>query len=548
MDDASTAGDGGRATCGRCGRDYAPRPWASGLCEPCREAQYPPIEERGGRWSPLTLGVFSLFCDPLLIPTILTIRRGTSELGRVRRREQAGYWHPEHASVRTGAVWGIFLAAVRPLAVLVILGTLFFHALLEPATPPPVAGPSELDEVIERLDRPDGETRALARSHLVALGPSLVSTDVDRVLDVAEGVAPGTDAAETRTAAVRAALAAPPVPGLRPPLTAERLARVHPRLTTEGRAAVLGWLADRGDFETFVGLVADEAPAPADLPPALPVDALRRHPEHAAAFLPALLDDTAPPAYRRTGLRLAASFCRTGRLDATPAGIVEGLFDDWERGRRVLTTLPPADGWSRLEPVRTLHARTAAEALTALSCVRRETVDDVLERASRHDDPRVAGAAVAGRLRRGATVPRATVRRLGADPLSRGPLLAALLRHGGLTAMPLSQRRVAAVSEADLVRWLEAEGRVPTEVERLGGSERPFVRQYAVWRVRSEAHGEEHLALGPYPASAWARAERETAVTRWEDEPAPWHEGSLEALVQRARVRHASQMASGGAR
>lgn len=124
-----------------CTRCDEPVSREGALCEECRLDLYPPISARGGKYSPLALGAISLVCDPLLIPSILAMRRGVSELREVARREREGHWGDEHRDVRTGAVWGIVLGGARPaLVVFFAIAVMFLDAWApghaEPWRPP----------------------------------------------------------------------------------------------------------------------------------------------------------------------------------------------------------------------------------------------------------------------------------------------------------------------------------------------------------------------------------------------------------------------------
>lgn len=536
--------------CGRCGAPHAPEPGTAGLCVACRDEEFPPIGERGARWSPLALGALSLLCDPLLIPTVIAIKRGFEELGEVRRREQRGYCGAEHESIRTGAVFGILLAASRPLVFAALFFVTTLSALFAHGEAPGLSGPSEAEEILARLNGPDAEARALARRHLDALGPHLTREEAERALRAAEALGDGDggdEARRTRTALVRAAIAAGPVEGpTGRVVTLERLRPLYPRLSREGREAVLAWVADRehpAAAELFLELVRREAAAAE--PPALPRAALRRPSPLAARAVPALFAFEPPHPYRRAAVGLAAALCRAD-ADLSRLGSARGALQaEWEARRRALAGFsPPRAPWARLEPARTREARAAAEVLTALSCAPDRDVVEVLRAAMDHDDPRVAAAAAGGLLRRGVEPSERRIRRLVRDPLSRRAVVAALAAHADATRVPRSAREVEALSESDLVPWLEARGLVPLAVERLATTRRRFFRdhlvqeEWVVHRVRT-AEGAEHVALGPYPPSAWAMGRgHRVAVSRWRPEDGPWTEGSVDTLVTRARRRH----------
>ncbi len=117
------------APCRQCETARRAEPGDAGLCGSCREAQFPSIEAaRDKKWSPLQLGLLSLVCDVMLIPSVLAIARAVSELRAVSRHEAAGVWRPEHERARTGAVFGILAGAARP----ALLGLVMVAALTSP--------------------------------------------------------------------------------------------------------------------------------------------------------------------------------------------------------------------------------------------------------------------------------------------------------------------------------------------------------------------------------------------------------------------------------
>ena len=123
----------GDAVCRACRGPREALPGDGGVCEACEAGYFPSIQDRGGRWSPLQLGLMSLICDIFMIPTVLAISRGLADLREVVRREREGYWDPEHPEVRTSAVWGALLGAARPLLVVFLILVVTLGVALEPA-------------------------------------------------------------------------------------------------------------------------------------------------------------------------------------------------------------------------------------------------------------------------------------------------------------------------------------------------------------------------------------------------------------------------------
>src|SRR5690606_12213169 len=98
---------------------------------------------------------------------------------------RAGIYREEHATVRTGAVWAIVIAASRPLLILVAFAAVALAGALEPP-PHPLLPADEVGEILERLRSDEPERRDLAAAHLSEIAPALSSRSVDRVLDAAE--------------------------------------------------------------------------------------------------------------------------------------------------------------------------------------------------------------------------------------------------------------------------------------------------------------------------------------------------------------------------
>ncbi|MCA9608517.1 MAG: hypothetical protein KC619_23090 [Myxococcales bacterium] len=157
--------------CSQCETAFRQEPGDAGLCGSCREAQHPSIEGmRGKKWSPLQLGLFSIVCDVMLIPSIMAITRGLGELREVGKREAAGVWRPEHERVRTGAVFGLLAGAARP----AVLALIFVAAFASPRAQPraPFGFADELEDIHEALEHGDETDQELAAVHLMEISAS----------------------------------------------------------------------------------------------------------------------------------------------------------------------------------------------------------------------------------------------------------------------------------------------------------------------------------------------------------------------------------------
>lgn len=144
------------------------------------------MSERGGKYSPLNLGVISLLCDPLLIPSIIALSRGFSELREVDRREAGGHWSPEHREIRTGAVWGIALGGARPaVAVLLFAMVMTDVAFSDPdaVVERPLRFPDETVEVVDDVTGADEARRDVALAQVGEIGWQLDLEQRRRLLD-----------------------------------------------------------------------------------------------------------------------------------------------------------------------------------------------------------------------------------------------------------------------------------------------------------------------------------------------------------------------------
>jgi hypothetical protein len=162
----------------------SPDPHAPGTPE-----ALPDVEDRDGKWSPLGVGLLSIVFDPMLIVSVVAVRRALSDLTRVRAHESLGHWSPAHARVRNHAVWGLVLGLGRPLFVVAMLVAVCAGAGTESPRydgdlerPLPFR-PTELDEILSQLASPDVIDGDVAVSHLWG-----IPLDADGALRVLEAV------------------------------------------------------------------------------------------------------------------------------------------------------------------------------------------------------------------------------------------------------------------------------------------------------------------------------------------------------------------------
>lgn len=499
----------GDAVCRACRGPREPASGDGGVCESCELDIYPSIQNRGGRWSPLQLGLMSLICDIFMIPTVLAISRGFSELREVGRRERAGYWDDEHPAVRTSAVWGALLGAARPLlVVLLILVVTVGAALEENPSEVEVSNTDELGEVLERLESPNEHTRQTAIRHLGAV--PINAAGAQRLYDALDAptALDGAEAREMRGAVVRAAIGAFDSE-VDPDARLEQLAAHADSVDAEALRALVNVAADRACARSYAVLVElMRRPEP----PPLPLGRLIDHRSMAHLYLAPLLElDLDSPA-RRDAVHLAARVC--GSVDAHTQGLLRAdpsiersLMVDWARARASLLELPEPEGLAgRLDPARTDAVDYATDALFGLRCARSDATDAVLESASRSSSVRVAGAATA--VRHEGVLPRRALRTLLADPFTRRWGLDTVMRG----VEPNAPRRIwgtQARAHADLIAWLLTHQLTPDAIEHEalqrrsvpGGftRERETMLDLHIFAVHT---GErvERFAVGPYNA------------------------------------------------
>lgn len=386
-----------------------------GACEDGEEGcALVPVSRRNGKYSPLRLGVISVLCDPLLIPSLIALSRGVSELREVRRREAEGHRSPDHRDVRTGAIWGILLGGARPAAALLLAAIVVFDARSPAPAPPPPAPPhDEIADLMMCVTRcaEDAQRRA-AIDQLDALGPRLDPDQRRRLLRHGlEGELPSgqREALLANLVATDEARA----------LTPEEL-RPLQAMGPPVRAALyhyIAWLSPDppppADHWTAVGLMWRAMLRREDRPELIPAASLARTPLRAEALSDLLsLPDTHPAA----GLALILA---SERCDDEPL--------DERLGPRLLARL-------RAEP---------SEADVRLAgCVPGPGIHEALIQLAREGGTRGAVALLAA-LRRGGEVPRDVVAALTAEPATYRRLSRDLRPLGRTDLIPPRHRTVA---------------------------------------------------------------------------------------------------------
>lgn len=392
-----------------------------------------PIEQRGGKWSPLALGLFSVVCDPFLMSTVMAFSRGLAELREVARREASGYWSPEHARVRSGAVWGMVIASSRIVFVALAVATSLLMSALEAERAPPAHAPFGTDELVEirqRLASEDGAVRALAARHLMEMAPTLIAPEPSALLASAEQQYPPAsgDAPHVPSAIVRACAEARDLPDGADDLA--RLRRLYPTFDPAGRSAALTLLArvawthdDIFAWQELLELAASEREAVRGLH--LPIDVLARvaeaRPERFAGAWEHI--DTGSP-FSADLVTAAALYCeRDDEGDRSPAAYAGGLArarERWPVLREALSAPPAEPGLAGLlSPQRARDAHEAASIVAVLGCDAVHPDLETAREAAQSSDPRVALAAVRVLEAAGEPVSDATFQRLAREPLVR---------------------------------------------------------------------------------------------------------------------------------
>lgn len=503
---------------------------------------FPPIRDRRGKWSPLQLGLLSLLCDVLMIPTILAISRGLGDLRTVARRERDGYWDPEHPQARTGAVWGILLGAARPLLVVGFFLVAFLGVALgasEPTVHTARYRDSELDEILARVTSSDLDTRQTALRHVGALAPSLTEEEAEVVVDRVEHLSAGhLSPAEQRE--VGGALAAASLRTLHlsiePERRLERLGDASAKLDLRGRAAVVSAAARRGTPRALDVVVAVMTRPD---PPPLPVEALGPHGPSGYRFLPPLLRLDIDSPVRRDALGLAARLCGHGMHRGMLSPVRGQILVEWARARSRLDMAPrPSSFAERLSPDHLSRVRYAQDAAYALGCATDERSVELLVRSSeRLEVPEVELAAAIVRSFHGAPLSRAEIRRFAADPFTRRPLYDHLARSFQQIRMPARHRSSAALAEADLVQWLAEQELAPASIEHelLQTRTVGFGVLVDVHVLRTAAG--ERFAVGPYLHDDQGGWQRGRVVPAGPELDESWGAVSAALLVDRVFAR-----------
>ncbi|MGE3629924.1 MAG: hypothetical protein AB7P00_08420 [Sandaracinaceae bacterium] len=499
------------AVCRTCGEPHAAARGDGGVCPACAAGYYPPITDRAGSWSPLQLGVMSLLCDVLLIPTVLALVRGVRDLREVARREAFGLYRDEHAEVRTSAIAGMSLAALRPAIVLLVVFVAATQPPYDHAAPSP---PSELHEVLADLvgDAPHdcdfaGDVseacvaqRELALVHLRELaGPQLTSADEDELYALLDrpALASAADEPRIRGAVVHAALRAMPARYNRLAV----LARQFDRIDEATRNELLRAAAQTPD--PALDLLRGMLDAPSH--PQVPVDELLESLPRAERYLPGLFEVDWSPAQLDDLTRVAAAAC-----EAQPSlrftGMDEGLITAWTRAREDVASLPEATTLvAQLDPERVRVLLRGERALSALSCTELDHLSEMIESSTSELDDAIevqAQAAIA-RERLGDRMTRADLERFAADRRSRARLYRHLLRfEPARIQWAWDDLHPAAEAEGEVFAWLRERGLVASSLRQEAFQSRILSedgpeQQVFLFVVETDA-GTRHVAVGPY--------------------------------------------------
>lgn len=470
------------APCRQCETAFRAEPGDAGLCGSCREAQYPSIEAaRDKKWSPLQLGLFSVVCDVMLIPSVLAIVRAVSELRAVARHEAAGVWRPEHARVRTGAVFGMLAGAARP----ALLGLVMVAALTSPraGAREPFGSGNELEEILARIESRDEWERELAVEHLEEVIETL---DRAGALVLLRAAGERTDP-EARTTLLLSAIAVPG-PGGRAAVRFEEVRPLYDRVELDGRTMILALAVQEGTRESVEGMVEllETYPDEQEVRAEALVD-VRQPPELYLERLVALPDESSG---HWLGLRAAQLLCDRGADRAVFAPIQNALLFEWATARGAMAAPDPHDRFAA--------AFRAADAARVLGCVDSAAAAAVLESASGLDDSRVATAAVDAMLRRGDRVPTSTIARIAADPVGRWPLFDVLRRHHAIARLPAAARTSRALADA----WMAYYRGGAVLWAHAGTEERRFVdlgtMDVHVYDALPGSDAVGRLAIGPF--------------------------------------------------
>jgi hypothetical protein len=491
------------STCRNCGSSFEPAPAVAGLCPRCREAQFPPISMRGGKWSPLALGVTSIFCDILMIPSIMAIFRGISELRQASQRERAGFYSDEHASVRTGAVWGIFLGGLRPMILVFIVATAMLGIFDEPrGSHVPMPEPDEVGEVLALLRSDDAGDQDVALRQLLAVVDN--PDELHRALTAVEDGLGHDAETERRLRSFVVMLADDSV-------TTERLVANFPHVDAEARSFILGHIARHGGDAALSRIPELVASAPEV---EVPWETLAES-AYPDAFVPGLITLPEARGVRNDAILLAARTCFDRTLG--PHGLVpvrELLLEVWAQRRDALLRMGrPASLGARLEGEWPDAIDRAADTVHALGCA---DAAPALHEALAIGEPALGAGAALALLRNERSVPDAAIARIAADPIVRGWFVRDMSELDP-ERIPRAYRTTRAVAASDLLADTDATALRRVEwVEDVYTAERELVH---VFRVDRDGLAAMYAAIGPYREDGplpedwhleWRRAEEWT--------------------------------------
>lgn len=462
--------------CRQCEAAFRQEPGDAGLCDSCREAQHPSIEgARAKKWSPLQLGLFSIVCDVMLIPSIMAITRGFGELRQVTRHEEAGVWRPEHERVRTGAVFGLLAGAARP----AILALVFAAAL---ASPPagarePFGSADELNEIYDALDHGDEEARRLAMGHFLEIGPTLTRSEAV----LARLRALESDDSQVATTLLLGSLMS------RDPTSFDDVRPLYGRVDADGKTAILGLAAHEGTgaaIEGMVELIEQDASEQY-----LEARDLAAVPQYAPIYLERLvaLPDENPG--HRLGLDTAQLLCEQDAPRSLFSPIQNALLFDWAQQRGALLSAQ----WGQRHPT----VAAAAGAVRALGCLDGTAAGGALSTALDLPHPRVVSAAIEAMLRRSERPPSSVISRLAADPDARWYLFDALRRRSSVDLMPARTRTSRALADA----YIRLEVPDAHEYRHVGQERRGFWGQMVdvhVYELGRAIEDGGRVAIGPF--------------------------------------------------
>lgn len=158
-------------SCPRCARVVLESKLVDELCPVCVAGMHAPRPHpTPGKWAPTSLGVLSLFVNPMFVTSVFAIGRARSWLEYADTRDASGEHSHWHAQLRSNAIWGMVLAAFQPIALAVTL-TMSFAFQGEPVEPAPAEAHDERAEILALLESDDSEARQVAMCQLDATAP-----------------------------------------------------------------------------------------------------------------------------------------------------------------------------------------------------------------------------------------------------------------------------------------------------------------------------------------------------------------------------------------